>query len=150
MPGYGSPARLPRTRRRSILISEYPQLAAQPPEPPKGRGQPGIAGPVFVIAHPPKAEIEARSKKPAGKTCWNALRPSLLLISGYATAGRFGGPVFRQGSDVDFSGRCGSRFPIHWENTPAVVQNIVRVVLAVDDTERLFQQGRKQMARVPT
>src|SRR4029077_1097561 len=89
------------------------KFAAQLPAPPKTIGQPGILEPVFVIAQPPKAEVEARGEEPACKICRNALRPSLLLISGYATARHFWGPVFRQGSDVDFPGCQGSRFPIH-------------------------------------
>src|SRR5207249_10405966 len=103
-----------------------------------------------MIAQPPKAEVEARGEKPARETCWSALGPSLTLVSGYVTARLSRGPVFCQGSDVDFPGRSGSRFPIHWVDAAAGVQNIAGVILAVDDTEWLFQQRLKQIAGVLT
>src|SRR3989442_15131489 len=52
---------------------EHPQPAAQPPEPPKTTGQPGIAGPVFVIAQPAKAQVEARGEEAAGQNSGEAL-----------------------------------------------------------------------------
>src|SRR3989442_12056060 len=78
---------------------EHPQPAVQPPEPPKTTGQPGIAGPVFVIAQPAKAQVEARGEEAAGENRLNAPRPPPPPINGYSNPCRFSRPALPPGSD---------------------------------------------------